>query len=396
MLRFLPALILGLLGIVTAPFLGLVRNALLDTFPRSFVVILAGALGGAFLVLLGVGVWRIRSHRWPRYGALAAVGGLVAVQTFLLSRGIAEVDVVEKIHLVQYGSLAFLLYQAQRRAGDPSILVVPLLGALVGGTLEEWVQWWSQVRVGEIKDVMLNAYAGVCGLLAGLALLPPERFSWTIPPGRRRALGVAAAGSMILTGAFYQQAHLGHVVRDPAIGAFHSAFTAEELLSLSRQRAESWARKAPDFQSPFQGEDRYASEAGWHVGHRNVNRESGRAVVAWRENQILEKYYSPFLDLSLPGTPQGHRLSPAQVEEIKARLPKGFPHDPGSSSESTLKDAGESAYESIVLEGRIDAETTPARLWLMVGSLALAFLAWGLTGSRRASRGSGAEAASAS
>ena len=364
MRRYLPVVLLLIAGLAGAPFLGKVRDALLDAFPRSFVAVLAASLGGVFLGLLGYGVWQIRSHRRLRYGALALVVALVALQTFVVNRGNPTVDIVEKVHFVQFGLLAFLLYRAQRRQRDPSLLIVPVLGALLGGTLEEAVQWWVQVRVGDINDVALNAYAGLCGLMVGLALLPPKSFSWFMSRRRWRQLGAFAALVVALVGAFYQAAHLGHEVHDPAIGTFRSWSTAEGLLELSADRALRWSKKQPDFKSPFGAEDRYATEAGWHVGHRNVSREEGRVLPAWRENQILEKYFDPFLDLPAAGTSAGHRLSPEELGRLKEALPPRF-HQQGLAQVDVSQD-----YVSPVLM-RIDTSLSPAQLWLLV-ALAMA------------------------
>jgi hypothetical protein len=345
MRRYLPAALLALAGMACAPVLGRLRDILLDAFPRGFLALLAACLGGAFLALLG-------------YGALGLVAALVAVQTFVVNRGIPTVDVVEKVHFVQFGLVAFLLYRAQRREGDLSLVLVPFLGAILAGTLEEGVQWWSQVRVGDVKDVALNAYAGLCGLFVSLALLPPEGVSVAMSRRRWRRMGALAALVVAVVGAFYHAAHLGNRVVDPQIGSFRSWSTAEGLLEASADRARRWARKRPNFKSVFGAEDRYATEAGWHVSHRNVSRDRGWVVAAWRENQILEKYFSPFLDVPSPGAPKGHRLSPAELKMVEDALPRPLP----------------AGYESPVL-GRIDTELSPARLWtLTVLAMALSLV----------------------
>jgi len=355
MRRYLPALLLTLAGAASAPFLGLLRNALLDAFPGSFLAVLAACLGAAFRLLLGYGLWRIRSHRWLRYGALAMVAALIALQTFVLNRGNPSVDIVEKVHFLQFGLVAFLLYRAQRGQRDLSLLIVPVLGALLAGTFEEGVQWWVQVRVGDIKDVALNGYAGLCGLIVGLALLPPESLTWSMSRKRFRLLGGFAAGVVATVGIFYHAAHLGHEVQDPEIGTFRSWSTAEGLMELSYARALRWSKKRPDFKSPLGAEDRYATEAGWHVGHRNVSRERGWVLSAWRENQILEKYFNPFLDLPAKGAPNGHRLSPEELKALEAALPGGTSSTGGAQS----------TYRSPVLS-RIDTRLSPSQLWLRV------------------------------
>jgi VanZ family protein len=358
MRRFLPAIVLSLAGWLGAPFLGLIRDALLDAFSKRFLLTFAGALGLSFLALLAYGLWRIRERRPLRYGLLAAVAVLVALQTFVFNRGNLEVDVVEKVHFLQYGLLAVLVYLPLRGRRDLSTLLTPILVALLVGTVEEAVQWWVPLRVGEIKDILLNTYAGCCGLLVGWAFWPTEgqRLGLSRPAGRRLALlaAVALAG----LGTFYDVAHLGQEVTDPAIGRFRSYFSGQQLQEISLERGRAWAQAPPDFRRILAKQDLYATEAGWHVGHRNVAREKGWKDIAWRENQILEKYYSPFLDVSLPGTPQGHRLGPEELARLRASLPSHLPGEPGSS--------GVSDYVSPVLADRIDTRISRRQLWAAV------------------------------
>lgn len=354
-LRWLPVLSLALLGLAAAPVLGLLRDRLLATFPRSFILVLGGALGAAFLGLLAFGVRQIRDRQALRYGALLAVVGLVALQTFVFNRGIPQVDVVEKVHFVQFGLLAFLIYRARRPEGDASLLWMPVLGVLLVGTLEEWVQWLVPSRTGEIKDVLLNTYAGVCGLLLSLSLRPPPRLDL-----RRglRMLPFVLGAALIWVGAFFHLAHLGYLIEDPAIGSFRSWSTAEDLLAASATRAARWSRKTPRLKHWFGVEDRFATEAGWHVSHRNTSSSQGLALSAWRENQILQKYYEPFLDLTRASGTQGpHRLGKEQVEALRSALPAQAPRRP---------------YVSPVLEGRVVTSISKAAFWSCIAAAVIA------------------------
>ncbi|MCB1037528.1 MAG: hypothetical protein KDD47_27095, partial [Acidobacteria bacterium] len=63
----MPVALLAILGLVTAPILGPLRDWLLATFSRSFVLVLATAMGAAFAAILGLGIWRIRVRRRLRY-----------------------------------------------------------------------------------------------------------------------------------------------------------------------------------------------------------------------------------------------------------------------------------------------------------------------------------------
>ncbi len=172
MRRFLPAVLLTLANLALAPFLGLLRDWLFDTFPGAAVKVVALILGGLGAGALLVALARIREGRVWRYALLAVVVGLVLLQTLVLKRGNLRVDVVEKVHFVQYGLLAYLVYRGlcKGRFGDRaapadfSLFLLPVLWGGIAGVLEEWVQWLVPVRTGEVLDVLLNAYAALCGL----------------------------------------------------------------------------------------------------------------------------------------------------------------------------------------------------------------------------------------
>ncbi len=180
--RFLPAVILVVLVVASAPFMGLIRDVLFDRFDAAAVRYLALALLTLAAAVFLYAIARIRHHRLLRYSGLGLAALLLWLQETVLSAGIsdtslaARVAVAEKIHLVEYGLLAYLLYRAFKPPGtaDLAVLLLPLLWLTVAGVLEESMQWLVETRLGEIRDVFLNLYAGVCGLLFSLSLDPPN------------------------------------------------------------------------------------------------------------------------------------------------------------------------------------------------------------------------------
>lgn len=361
--RYIPAVALAVASLATAPVLGQLRDRLFDAFPRSFLILLATGFLVVFVSLLGYGLLHIREKRRQRFAWLAVFAALILGQTFLLSRGVPRVDLVEKVHLLQYGTLAFLIYWAARVRQDATAFWLPLVGALVVGTLEEWVQWLAPLRVGEIKDVGLNLLAGLCGLLLGLALIPPNDGAWLRRESLAKSCPLAVAGSMLLVAAFFHVAHLGHRIRDPEIGNFRSWHSPAELAAAARDRKERWHEELPSLREPWGLEDRFVTEAGWHVGHRNTALGQGDNVVAWRENQILERYYSPFLDLPREaGTDGPHRWAPDHRAAIEAGLPRTLP----------------TGYESPVLEKRIYTRLSAPEFWLLALTLLVSLTAFGL------------------
>jgi hypothetical protein len=176
-------------------------------------------------------------------------------------------------------------------------VVLPLLAGLVVGILDETLQWFIPSRVGELHDVALDLAAVGFGLLVALAVDPPPRGVLSL--GRQGAwqVGACTAGTLVLLAAFIQTVHVGYEIVDPEIGIFRSQFDAATLQRLALARARSWQNGLPEIRGHFVREDHYLSEALWHVVERNDAAGIGDTFTAWRENRILEKFYTPLVEI---------------------------------------------------------------------------------------------------
>ncbi len=318
MARFIPPIVASALFILWAPFIGEIRNWIKAAFPGSFVQIVGGTAAVALGAALLVAVVRIRAHRLRRYGALAASAALVVAYVLAFRTGNNEVDAVELFHFVMYGVVTGLFYRAVRPAGDVSIVILTLLFGVLIGTIDESFQWLLPTRVGDARDVLLNLYAVVCGLVFSFGLTPPDAFRWRQPPASIRQTLRFAAAVLVTFGAFFNVAHLGYEIQDPEAGRFRSFHTAEELAALSADRARAWATNPPRRLELLGIEDFYLTEGGWHAQARNTAYSARDFVTAWQENRILEKYYDPFLDLHSFSSGDRHRWAPEQRHEVEA------------------------------------------------------------------------------
>lgn len=324
----LPAALFAIV-VSVAPAVGEVRDFLLKRLSEGpFVRLLGAAFAVVALAGLVFAVYRIHAdgmgRRKLRYAGLGAVGLLLWLQAVGLGAGVARVSAVERVHVLEYGLLGFLLYRAlfPRRGeggGDPALFVLALAVLSTAGTLEETVQWLVPRRVGDIRDVGINAVSALVGLLFGLVLAPPRRWTWRPPAARIRSAAGGAAVALLAAGVFFGVVHVGYEIHDPEIGRFRSHWTAAELLAISAERRREWAQNPPAADLPVWGlEDHYLTEAGWQVAHRNDSYRNGWFAAAWPANRILEKYYAPFLDLE--GFRGGRRRFPPQVRaELMAK-----------------------------------------------------------------------------
>lgn len=352
--RWLPVAGATVAILLLAPFLGELRERVRESVGLGYLRWVSGALAAAGLAGLTAAVVRIRRFRVRRYGFLVAAGLLVALQVLVWGTGQEEVDVVERIHLLEYGVLAILFARAFRPYHDgPLLAVLAVLGVGLVGLADETVQWLTPVRVGDGRDVLLNLYSGLAGVLFALALQPPAGSAGRAG-GRSVRVAAGLATVLVLAGAaFFDAAHLGHEIRDPRAGVFLSWHSPEELVRAAEERARSWSREGLPTRRPLAREDAYLSEAGWHAKARNDALDAGELRRAWRENRILERWYRPYLDVR-------GRWPADQRAAVEADLAATDPAALGASP----------AYRSPALEGRVVPAPPRALLWTVAFALA--------------------------
>ena len=103
-----------------------------------------------------------------------AVGLGVAVSFFMIVVRMG-IPLEERTHLIEYGVVAVLVYQAltERQRSGRKVPALPVLAVVVTallGLLDEGIQFFLPNRVFDIRDVGFNALAGVIAVGASLAL----------------------------------------------------------------------------------------------------------------------------------------------------------------------------------------------------------------------------------
>ena len=320
--RFLLAIAVSAVLVVSAPFIGYIRSWIRTTFPGHFGRIIGGMIAALAVVAIVSAVVRIRERRALRYSALVAALAGAVWYSLAEASGVPDVDVVQRFHFVEYGLITFLFYRAWRALADPAIVVLPLLAGLLVGTADEWLQWFIPNRVGEIADILLNGVAIGCGLLFSLGTEPPERFQRRLQPGSLSRIGHLGAAAIVALAAFFHVVHLGYDIRDDELGLFKSRYSRGMLESLASTRADEWRVHPPPLVlQRVSREDQYMTEGVTHVQERNEHLAANDPRGAWLENRILEKYYAPVLDTPSYVSRTGHRWSPEQRAEVEARAP---------------------------------------------------------------------------
>lgn len=322
---FLPAAVLAAAIVALAPFIGEVRDLVFALLPGRAPSVLAAAFAVVGAVAVALAARRIHERRLLRVGLLSLAVGVAVLQGRVFDTGLAQANVVEKLHLLEYGLLALLLYRPLRRSGDLSAVVLPLLGVVAVGTVDEYAQWLAPRRVGEIRDVGLNLWSGVVGLLFALAVAPPEGMRPGLSPRRACLVARAAGLTLLLAGLFWSTAHVGHWIEDPEIGRFRSWHTREELRAAAVDRGVRWAADPPR-EVPLLGiEDRFLTEAAEHAMHFHASWRAGDYDSAWHAYRVLERFYAPFLEVRSFQSGAPHRIVDASREALERRSRRRYP-----------------------------------------------------------------------
>lgn len=324
---------------LSSPWLGLLRDGLARLLGGHYADALAIGLAAVGIAALAVAVASIRTRRAERYGLLILALALVALQPLLWNQGIRRVDLVERIHLVEYAGIAGLYLLALRpRVRDLALPVLATLAAGLVGVADETIQWLSPARVGDIRDVLLDGWAGAIGALFVLALVAPEGLerrpgARSVRATRRLALVLLLAGA-----ALFSRVGVGTMIHDPRAGAFVSESAPAELLRTRDARAREWALAPPGPLHPLGLEDGFLTEAGFHKAVRDQAATAGALRQALFENRILERWYTPYLDLRSFDTGAPNRWP----EELRAAITedaRGQGHlDPGPYRSPALAD----------------------------------------------------------
>ncbi len=268
----------------------------------------------------------------------------------------------ESLHFIEYGILALLVFRAlSHGVRDPLIYLNAWLICAIIGSFDEVIQWMTPRRFFAFGDIALNALASglmIVGLAGGLR--PPfinqpvrtssVRWACALTSVALVVLGLCASNTpgrvarytdrfpalAFLENTTSQMAEYGYRYEDPEIGIFFSRMTPAALGREDARRGEEAARILDKYGAdtnyaaflayytphgdPFLHEirvhlfrrDHYLAVAPKHAGNDADLRF--HCTVAYRENQILEKYFSNALFRS------AYVLAPQQVDKLRPWL----------------------------------------------------------------------------
>jgi hypothetical protein len=275
----------------------------------------------------------------------------------------------EAIHFLQYGILGLLIYRAllHRHRNIGIYFVAAVIGGFIG-TVDEAIQWAIPRRYWDLKDIWLN-FIGTALMQVAIAKgIRPHIVSEPINRHTlRRLCSVTAVAILLLGGSFFNTPNrvawysekipflsflqnnpdvmfeYGYLYENPEIGVFRSRLSPEALLESDLRRGEEVAKELDAFKANSLYEqflekytpvnDPFMHEARVHLFRRDRYMEDAEAIlddleiyrhhltVAFRENQIMEKYFHNTLHSST------YVLLPEQVGLLEKYLVRDLPYD---------------------------------------------------------------------
>ncbi len=240
------------------------------------------------LLLLGIG-WSLA--RAGRRGLLPIAG--IAISTLCLAGWILHGNpnrlsaLREIVHIGEYMGLLITVTLCRPISWSTPVLIS--YGCLVGG-LDELVQLYHPLRVGDLRDVLTDCLSGALGV-AYVHLVLRRKTSARSPLARPASfLMFGAALSVVIL--LFGLTRSGYLIEDPECGRFHSRMSRASLLArCSGTEPDDYRRiLARDAARPlFAIEDFYLSEA---KGHQMVASVSSRGIARC-ERCILARYFGP-------------------------------------------------------------------------------------------------------
>ena len=328
-------------ALVTA-FLG--RNAFIAAV---FIFLLAGLFIVTLRVLRQSKTKRLMSFLWTLF-AIA----ICTAWTIELSK-----NPEESIHFIEYGVLSVLFFHALSfRLSDWSIYFAAVLLTGLVGTFDEMIQWFTPQRYFDFRDILINTGAGFLAQVVIVKGIRPSLISPKIDSQSIRLVCILTAVQILLIAGCYSNtpavverftdtfpffsylkskdnimAEYGYRYKDPQIGTFYSRFSLEEIKRLDTNRSAEAAKilqRFKDYETygqflklynpysdPFLHELKVhlfrRDEYIWRSLDRSAKKEMmiTNCTIAFRENALLEKYFSKTLQAAALTLPNDTMLS---------------------------------------------------------------------------------------
>jgi len=210
--------------------------------------------------------------------------------------------VIEQVHFLEYGILAnFSLKAVRLYRQDSGAYLITAFAVTLIGVADECVQGLLPDRIGELHDVYLNIISGLLALCWYRIALNPVEIKAAMASAWTAALPIL--GLILLLIGFFNSylSDFGFLIIDHEIGAFYSRRRPADHPIDPRQIANFQNNLLPQlYQTQYsillKGiRHTLSEEALVHIFRRDRHLRDKDYITVYRENQILEKYFHPFI-----------------------------------------------------------------------------------------------------
>lgn len=314
----------SVLIILTAPYVGFFRDYLWGEHRELYEPILRTVFYICTGLFLFYCLRTIRDKILERYLWLIGIIAFLAAGMWVLRTSMSSVNLIEKIHLVEYGLLGIAAFGFFRNFSFRRIIhFYSILFVFLVAICDEAFQHVLAIRTGEFRDVLINLLAGITSQLFIILVVRPAYLkgrTWRI---RLPEFFTMMSLLILMVGSFIYYVQSGYLIQTGA-GAFYSYHAPEELLEVNRRKKlEGMARMQEQLKTQeglWALEDFYLTEAKRHLNRRNFLASLNDLEPAYCENTILEKYYSAHLEFT------GSRWDDQTLKKLRRRIqmPRDF------------------------------------------------------------------------
>lgn len=321
---------------VTIPLARTIQREFERLFGSGAYFIAAGIIGVFFFLFVLIYIYQRHKRNLSRRlcWLIVLMAASVGLMKFQLQTP------AEAIHFFEYGILSFFLFRAcSHHIRDWLVYPISVFLLIMIASADEFLQWMMPGRYWDFRDIRLNLLAGmVVQAFIALVVRPSDIQLSVEPKSIRRLCGIALLTILTLGLAFSNtpsrvdlyaaripflqflssndsiMSEFGFRHVDPGIGTFYSRFSMQELQRIDRERGVEAGETILKYQpfldyhefiqtfssavDPFLHEmrvhlfrrDHYYSSA-WQYQERDPARFTFHMTVAFRENQLLEKYF---------------------------------------------------------------------------------------------------------
>jgi len=298
------------------------------------VVLFIGAISLLYYLIFKLKIRILSNYIW-----LFIVTGLYIYFTSKLWKAPEEA-----VHFLEYGLLGFFLFKAlTHHIRDKSIYVTATFFTLFVGTIDEILQWMIPLRYWDFRDVGLNCLSGGLFQLIVWKVVQPKIISEKMNFKSLRIFSYIFISCLIILGlcvsntpqrvtvytkkipwlSFLQKeesmSEFGYKYGNQEIGTFYSRLSPKSLQKIDNLRGKQYSqilnasidkdykqflRDYTPITDPFMHELRihiFRRDTYFKKGKSasNLNEKKKFHLIAYKENLILEKYFSHSIEKSV-------------------------------------------------------------------------------------------------